>query len=116
MMTKRIMKKFAVMMTVLAVTLQMNVGTIWAYSYSFENCPNSGSYVGSNFNYNKAYNNHTYYPGSNYNCWSDVSGGRYVIFYESWNCTYCGKLISKSTVYDVSSPASFEENLEKEAE
>jgi hypothetical protein len=87
-----------------------------AYSYTFQNCPNSGSYVGSNYNYTKAYNNHKYYPGDNYKAWVDVSGGRYYIYYESWTCSLCGHAIAKETVMDVSTPASVKETDEVENE
>lgn len=102
---KQMIKKTMGLFTIMCVCLSLNAYTIYAYSHSFENCPNSGPHVGSNFNYMKAYENHKYYPGKDYNCWTDTSGGRFFIFYESWTCSYCGKHIAKETVIDVSTPA-----------
>ncbi len=110
---KQTIKKTMGLFMIISICLSLNAYSVYAYSHSFENCPNSGSYVGSNFNYKKAYENHKYYPGDNYNCWTDTSGGRFVIFYESWTCKYCGKYITKETVMDMVTPST---DIEEETE
>lgn len=87
----------------------LSATNVFAYSYTLKNCPNSGKYVNEDYNYSKAIANHRYYPGDNYKAIADTSGGRYVIWRESWNCKLCGTFITKDTVLDVSTPKKIEE-------
>lgn len=103
-------KKFHKIVLSTAIFLCFSATTVFAYSYTLRNCPNSGKYVNGNYNYSKAIENHRYYPGDNYNVVVDSSGGRYVIWHESWNCKLCGTFITKDTVMDVSTPSSSEED------
>ena len=45
-------KKSLIVVVIATCVIIMNTVCVFAYSYTFSNCPNSGPYVGTNYNYN----------------------------------------------------------------